>query len=220
MDIMEKFMNHELRDYSFRRLIFGLSTKFKSSTRVYEETVRVATVCCKLGPVSAVHRFTRWPEFRGWLEQIRTCPSHASRETWLKFVNVLKTRAEIDVPIEDILGTAKLTHVVIDGVEYVPIYHATIFRSPEVRSPEVRSPDVRSPDVRSPDIRSTVEEHFVCPITRVRFEDPVVAEDGATYERAAIETWLHSTGKSPLTGLPISSRLVPNRIVKSFLESL
>ena len=33
-------------------------------------------------------------------------------------------------------------------------------------------------------------DDFVCPITRCLFEDPVMASDGETYERAAIEKWI------------------------------
>ncbi len=28
-----------------------------------------------------------------------------------------------------------------------------------------------------------IEEHMVCPITYVKFKDPVLTEDGTTYER-------------------------------------
>ncbi len=48
--------------------------------------------------------------------------------------------------------------------------------------------------------------------------DPVVASDGHTYEREAIEGWLHERGKrtSPMTGLPLESlQLLPNRVIKS-----
>ena len=45
-------------------------------------------------------------------------------------------------------------------------------------------------------------DELVCPITLEIMSDPVVAADGRTYERSAIEDWL-STGKqtSPLTNL-------------------
>jgi hypothetical protein len=44
-------------------------------------------------------------------------------------------------------------------------------------------------------------DEFNCPITLTRFSDPVVAADGRTYERAAIETWLAEHTTSPLTNL-------------------
>ena len=48
--------------------------------------------------------------------------------------------------------------------------------------------------------------------------DPVIAADGHTYERAAIQHWLQGSSLSPVTGdkLP-HTRLVPNVLVKSAL---
>ena len=40
---------------------------------------------------------------------------------------------------------------------------------------------------------------FVCPITNEIFIDPVIAEDGHTYERKAITDWLQKNSISPLT---------------------
>ena len=41
--------------------------------------------------------------------------------------------------------------------------------------------------------------------------DPVVANDGHSYERAAIAHWLATHNTSPLTGLPLATHeLVPN----------
>ncbi|KAG2454715.1 hypothetical protein HYH02_000552 [Chlamydomonas schloesseri] len=63
---------------------------------------------------------------------------------------------------------------------------------------------------------------FVCPITQDVMEDPVVAADGFTYERAAIAEWMSCgavggrTPRSPLTNLPFEHRTVlPNRALKS-----
>ena len=58
-----------------------------------------------------------------------------------------------------------------------------------------------------------------CSITCERFVDPVIAPDGHTYERAAIETWLAENGTSPLTGGPMPpGDLRPNYIVKGLLQ--
>ncbi|CAF1499813.1 unnamed protein product [Rotaria sp. Silwood1] len=40
---------------------------------------------------------------------------------------------------------------------------------------------------------------FLCPITHQIFKDPVLAEDGHTYEREAIVQWIQNHGTSPLT---------------------
>ena len=48
--------------------------------------------------------------------------------------------------------------------------------------------------------------------------DPVIAADGHTYERAAIQHWLQGSSLSPVTKDKLShTRLVPNVLVKSAL---
>ena len=65
---------------------------------------------------------------------------------------------------------------------------------------------------------------FVCPITCEIFRDPVVAADGHTYEREAIEQWIRRRARSPVTNLPLAnSDLVPNinmkKLVADFVEA-
>lgn len=64
---------------------------------------------------------------------------------------------------------------------------------------------------------------LTCPISFELFVDPVVAADGNTYERAAIEAWFergNGRGRSPLTReLMKSQTLVPNRIVKKLADA-
>jgi hypothetical protein len=48
--------------------------------------------------------------------------------------------------------------------------------------------------------------------------DPVTTEDGYTYERSAIEKWFQTKNTSPQTGIPISTRLIPNFSLRSLLE--
>lgn len=59
-----------------------------------------------------------------------------------------------------------------------------------------------------------------CPITCERMVDPVIASDGFTYERAAIEKWFAEGRKtSPMTNVVLtSSVLVPNRLVRNLLN--
>jgi serine/threonine protein kinase len=60
---------------------------------------------------------------------------------------------------------------------------------------------------------------FECPITCERFVDPVLADDGYTYEREAIVQWLRINNTSPITRQPMSvDTLRPNFIVKQLLE--
>ncbi|KAH6820863.1 U-box domain-containing protein kinase family protein [Perilla frutescens var. hirtella] len=54
-------------------------------------------------------------------------------------------------------------------------------------------------------------KHFACPILREVMTDPCVAADGYTYDRKAIEAWLHEKDTSPITELPLPHRyLIPN----------
>jgi len=49
-------------------------------------------------------------------------------------------------------------------------------------------------------------------------KDPVIAADGHTYERSAIEIWLKKHDTSPLTNLRLPHKhLVPNYALKSLL---
>ena len=50
--------------------------------------------------------------------------------------------------------------------------------------------------------------------------DPVVAADGHTYERAAIESWLAMRGTSPMTGAQLEDRrLLPNHALVSCMRA-
>ncbi|KAK9813324.1 hypothetical protein WJX72_012535 [[Myrmecia] bisecta] len=63
-------------------------------------------------------------------------------------------------------------------------------------------------------------ELFICPITQHLMKDPVVASDGYTYERAAIEHWL-STGHtfSPMTGSTFThAGLTPNHGLQAAVQ--
>jgi len=60
---------------------------------------------------------------------------------------------------------------------------------------------------------------FYCPICYSLMEDPVIDNDGNTYERKAIEEWLRRTGTSPITrNYMDASSLRPNRMVKDLIE--
>ena len=50
--------------------------------------------------------------------------------------------------------------------------------------------------------------------------EPVIAADGHTYERAALEEWLLQHVTSPVTGdfLP-HTRIVPNVLIKSAIQT-
>ena len=66
-------------------------------------------------------------------------------------------------------------------------------------------------------LRATeIRNSYVCPITQLIMYDPVVTEDGHTYEREEIERWLLCRSTSPNTNLPINKNiLIPNNSIRS-----
>lgn len=52
-----------------------------------------------------------------------------------------------------------------------------------------------------------------CPITKQVMVDPVVAEDGLTYERSALQKHLNTSAVSPVTNEPISRAVVENKLL-------
>lgn len=61
-------------------------------------------------------------------------------------------------------------------------------------------------------------ETFICPIRNVLMVDPVVAEDGRTYEREAITEWFSKKDTSPMTGKVIGKTLSSNLDLKAAME--
>ena len=67
-----------------------------------------------------------------------------------------------------------------------------------------------------------IESKIICPITKMIFYDPVVAEDEFIYERDAISSWFKNNSISPITGKPISKNIVSvipiKNMIKEYLE--
>jgi hypothetical protein len=66
-----------------------------------------------------------------------------------------------------------------------------------------------------------VPPELVCPINGQVFRDPVVAADGYTYERKAIERWCAKHSQSPVTSQTLSHlNLVPSHMSRSMLHRI
>ncbi|KAK2488915.1 hypothetical protein MC885_007680 [Smutsia gigantea] len=65
-------------------------------------------------------------------------------------------------------------------------------------------------------LSSEIPDEFICPITRELMKDPVIASDGYSYEKEAMENWISKKKRtSPMTNLVLSSVvLTPNRTLK------
>jgi len=89
-------------------------------------------------------------------------------------------------------------------------------RRPPPSAPPAPPVPERSP---SPTEGFQIPSILTCPITLTLFNDPVVASDGHTYEREAIERVIRQSQQSPLTREPLRTQnLNPNRIVKDMVD--
>ena len=84
---------------------------------------------------------------------------------------------------------------------------------------EVWSLDVVMIPKKSQLLCDSLRKLITCPITYLVFNDPVVAEDGHTYERDFITRHLNERGISPMTRKPMScANLHPNLLVKAIVS--
>lgn len=71
-------------------------------------------------------------------------------------------------------------------------------------------------DAMDIDAASSAPAYSLCPITQDIMVDPVVAEDGHSYERDAIKKWFQKKNTSPLTNKRLySKKLIPNHNLRS-----
>ena len=61
-------------------------------------------------------------------------------------------------------------------------------------------------------------DNFICPITQAVMCDPVIGNDGITYESDAIKQWLQSHNTSPVTRNIMSSNLIPNIALRNTIQ--
>jgi hypothetical protein len=61
-------------------------------------------------------------------------------------------------------------------------------------------------------------DNFICPITQTVMTDPVIGNDGITYERDAITQWLQSHNTSPVTRNIMSLNLIPNIALRNTIQ--
>ena len=93
----------------------------------------------------------------------------------------------------------------------------------ERATPQAKSspPETQRPIVVPLGAHQMLRDEFTCPITRQLMRQPVIAADGHTYDRQAIETWLLTHDTSPKSGEVLSSQvLVPNHNLKRLVDDL
>lgn len=78
-----------------------------------------------------------------------------------------------------------------------------------------------NPNKESPHENQSWRQELECPITHEIMKDPVIGSDGHTYERSAIENWLKSNPRSPMTGEAMSiGDLRANLSIRKIIDTL
>uniref|UniRef100_A0A8C5CSX6 WD repeat, SAM and U-box domain-containing protein 1 n=1 Tax=Gadus morhua TaxID=8049 RepID=A0A8C5CSX6_GADMO len=104
----------------------------------------------------------------------------------------------------------------IDGAELLGITKDTLVEL-RVESVGLRGKVLRKiEELKGVSVCSGVPDEYLCPITRELMKDPVIAADGYSYEREAIQSWINSRNRSsPMTNLPLKTTLLtPNHTLK------
>lgn len=85
------------------------------------------------------------------------------------------------------------------------------------KTPEKEKEVADRKDVKSGDVWKLAEvpDHLKCPITLHLFDQPVIASDGHTYEKSAIQTNMQHDKKSPFTRKELLKTLYPNVSIRT-----
>ncbi|XP_040890108.1 WD repeat, SAM and U-box domain-containing protein 1 isoform X1 [Toxotes jaculatrix] len=105
----------------------------------------------------------------------------------------------------------------IDGTELLSLTKETLASELLIESVGLRSKLLRKvEELKGDSVCSGIPDEFLCPITRELMKEPVIAADGYSYERAAIESWINTKNRtSPMTNLPLlTTLLTPNHTLK------
>ncbi|XP_030614247.1 WD repeat, SAM and U-box domain-containing protein 1 isoform X1 [Archocentrus centrarchus] len=105
----------------------------------------------------------------------------------------------------------------IDGTELLSLTKETLASELHVESVGLRSKLLRKvEELKSDSVCLGIPDEFLCPITRELMREPVIAADGYSYEKEAIESWISTKNRSsPMTNLPLlTTLLTPNHTLK------
>ncbi|MCJ8730029.1 hypothetical protein PDJAM_G00113750 [Pangasius djambal] len=105
----------------------------------------------------------------------------------------------------------------IDGAELLLLTKETLSSELHIESLGLRSKILQKiEELKMLPVSDGIPDEFLCPITHEVMKDPVMAADGYSYEREAIESWIKTKNRSsPMTNLPLqTTMLTPNRTLK------
>ncbi|XP_064926163.1 WD repeat, SAM and U-box domain-containing protein 1 isoform X1 [Columba livia] len=119
--------------------------------------------------------------------------------------------------LADLVGLFKTNN--IDGKELLNLTKESLTNELKIESLGLRSKVLQKIEdlrMKMASASAAVPEEFLCPITRELMKDPVIAADGYSYEKEAMESWISTNRRSsPMTNLPLPSLLLtPNRTLK------
>ncbi|XP_009883768.1 PREDICTED: WD repeat, SAM and U-box domain-containing protein 1 [Charadrius vociferus] len=119
--------------------------------------------------------------------------------------------------LADFVGLFKMNN--IDGKELLNLTKESLAKELKIESLGLRSKVLQKIEelrMKMISVSAAVPDEFLCPITRELMKDPVIAADGYSYEKEAMENWISNKRRSsPMTNLPLPSlMLTPNRTLK------
>ncbi|XP_043432787.1 WD repeat, SAM and U-box domain-containing protein 1 isoform X5 [Prionailurus viverrinus] len=119
--------------------------------------------------------------------------------------------------LNDLVGIFKMNN--IDGRELLNLTKESLADDLKIESLGLRSKVLRKIEELRTEVKtlsSGIPDEFLCPITRELMKDPVIASDGYSYEKEAMENWISKKKRtSPMTNLVLPSVvLTPNRTLK------
>ncbi|CAH1775586.1 unnamed protein product [Owenia fusiformis] len=169
-------------------------------------------------------------------EELANAPGYEEEEEDLVIVNPDSLKDFTKWKVEDVckwLAEIGLTQYqenfkknAIDGTELKTLNDTTLNSALGIGALGHRNKILRSiqrilehPYVQPLELDAGVPDEYLCPITREVMRDPVIASDGYTYERSALESWVKSgKSRSPMTNAPLlSTDLTPNRSLKMLI---
>ncbi|XP_025131960.3 WD repeat, SAM and U-box domain-containing protein 1 isoform X6 [Bubalus bubalis] len=123
--------------------------------------------------------------------------------------------------LEDLVDIFKMNN--IDGRELLNLTKESLADDLKIESLGLRSKVLRKIEelrTKVKTLSSEIPDEFICPITRELMKDPVIASDGYSYEKEAMENWISKKKRtSPMTNLVLSSViLTPNRTLKMAID--
>ncbi|KAM9250168.1 WD repeat, SAM and U-box domain-containing protein 1 isoform 3-T3 [Dugong dugon] len=123
--------------------------------------------------------------------------------------------------LKDLVDIFKMNN--IDGKELLNLTKESLADDLKIESLGLRSKVLRKIEelrTKVKSLSSGTPDEFLCPITRELMRDPVIASDGYSYEKEAIENWIGKKKRtSPMTNLILPSVvLTPNRTLKMAID--